>query len=189
MNLKRSLLVVLACLLVGVAAEAAEKTKKVYVYGIAISFNDSTVYLTDIQKLDSAVVTSKTKFLYGRDNYSYQLRDYLKGKGFNNPTCETTFALKQKDIEKKFIATKKRYGNGKFTLKHITPSEFQYTVISIDQEEESTVTKEERKAMKQKVKEEKKKAKEAKSKGPKPDGQKPDGPRPNGPMPNGPMPR
>lgn len=183
MNLKKHLLVVLACLLTGLAAEAAEKTKKVYVYGIAISFNDSTVYLTDIQKLDSAVVTSKTKFLYGRDNYSYQLRDYLKGKGFNTPTCETTFALKQKDIEKKFIATKKRYGNGKFTLKHLTPSEFQYTVIALDKDEEETpMTKEERKAMKQKAKEEKK-GKMPQTKRTKPEGPKHDGPTPNGPMP------
>lgn len=191
MILKKLLLVLVAFLMVGSVAKAADKTKQVYVYGMAISFNDSTVYMTDIQTLDSAAVRSKTGFLYGRDNYSYQLRDYLKSKGFQTPTCETTFSVKKKDIEKKFIATKKRYGNGKYTLKHITPNEFQYTVITLDVDDEKSMTKEERKAMKVQAKEAKAKAKaEAKAKveerktlkkelkdkkkGPKPEGQRPE---------------
>lgn len=191
MILKKLLLVLVAFLMVGSVAKAADKTKQVYVYGMAISFNDSTVYMTDIQTLDSAAVRSKTGFLYGRDNYSYQLRDYLKSKGFQTPTCETTFSVKKKDIEKKFIATKKRYGNGKYTLKHITPNEFQYTVITLDVDDEKPMTKEERKAMKVQAKEAKAKAKaEAKTKaeerkalkkelknkkkGPKPEGQRPE---------------
>lgn len=165
MILKKLLLVLVAFLMVGSVVKAADKTKQVYVYGMAISFNDSTVYMTDIQTLDSAAVRSKTGFLYGRDNYSYQLRDYLKSKGFQTPTCETTFSVKKKDIEKKFIAAKKRYGNGKYTLKHITPNEFQYTVITLDVDDEKPMTKEERKAMKVQAKEAKAKAKaEAKAK-------------------------
>lgn len=191
MILKKLLLVLVAFLMVGSVAKAADKTKQVYVYGMAISFNDSTVYMTDIQTLDSAAVRSKTGFLYGRDNYSYQLRDYLKSKGFQTPTCETTFSVKKKDIEKKFIAAKKRYGNGKYTLKHITPNEFQYTVITLDVDDEKPMTKEERKAMKVQAKEAKAKTKaEAKAKaeerktlkkelkdkkkGPKPEGQRPE---------------
>ena len=46
MILKKLLLVLVAFLMVGSVAKAADKTKKVYVYGIAISFNDSTVYKT-----------------------------------------------------------------------------------------------------------------------------------------------
>lgn len=189
MILKKLLLVLVAFLMVGSVAKAADKTKRVYVYGMAISFNDSTVYMTDIQTLDSAAVKSKTGFLYGRDNYSYQLRDYLKSKGFQTPTCETTFSVKKKDIEKKFIAAKKRYGNGKYTLKHITPNEFQYTVITLDVDDEKPMTKEERKAMKVQAKEAKAKAKakakaeerktlkkelKDKKKGPKPEGQRPE---------------
>ena len=187
MILKKLLLVLVAFLMVGSVAKAADKTKQVYVYGMAISFNDSTVYMTDIQTLDSAAVRSKTGFLYGRDNYSYQLRDYLKSKGFQTPTCETTFSVKKKDIEKKFIAAKKRYGNGKYTLKHITPNEFQYTVITLDVDDEKPMTKEERKAMKVQAKEAKAKAKakaevrktlkkelKDKKKGPKPEEQRPE---------------
>lgn len=59
MILKKLLLVLVAFLMVGSVAKAADKTKKVYVYGMAISFNDSTVYMTDIQTLDSAAVKAR----------------------------------------------------------------------------------------------------------------------------------
>lgn len=182
MKLRHYLLVALTCLLMDGTATAAEKTKKVYMYGIAISFNDSTIYLTDIQVIDSAVVTNKGHFLYGRDSYSYQLRDHLKGQGFNTPTCVTTFATKQKDIEKRFISTKKRYGNGKYTLKHITPGEFKYTAVTLDDDNEAAISKEDRKAMKQKAKAEKK---ANAHKGDKPKGPRHDGPRHDG-APDGP---
>ena len=159
MLLKKYLFAALACLMMASNANAAEKTKKVYVYGTAISFNDSTVYITDIQTLDSAVITKKSKFLYGRDSYSYQFRDYLKANETSTPTCATTFATKQKDIEKKYIATKKRYGNGKFILKHITPNQFQFSTIEMDNDEEVTLSKQERKALKKKEKAERKKEK------------------------------
>ena len=48
---------------------------KVYMFGFAASFNDSTVYFTNVQTVDSAWMDTKTKFLLGRDNYSYQLRN------------------------------------------------------------------------------------------------------------------
>ena len=129
-------------------------------YGFAASFNDSIVYFTDIQTLDSATIASKSGFLYGRDNYSYQLRDYLKGHGCATPTCITTFSVKRKDIEKKYVSLKKKYANGKYIVKHVTPSEFAYTVISPDEDMDvDMLTKAERKAIKQKNKQEMKEQK------------------------------
>ena len=75
--------------------------------------------------------------------------------------------------------------------RYITPNEFQYTVITLDVDDEKPMTKEERKAMKVQAKEAKAKAKvEAKAKaeerktlkkelkdkkkGPKPEGQRPE---------------
>ena len=66
-----------AALLISITSQAKNEMRKAYVFGFASSFNDSTVYFTDIQELDSAWFTSKNKFLIGRENYSYQLRDYL----------------------------------------------------------------------------------------------------------------
>ena len=134
MNKSKILLLIALCIAVFTTSAAREKQKQVFMYGVAVSFNDSTVYLTDIQPMDSAVVVGKCHFLYGRDNYSYQLRDYLKEIGCTTPTCATTYALSRKDIEKKFLATRKRYGGGKYSVKHITPTEFKYQLISVDEE-------------------------------------------------------
>ena len=156
----KTLLFILAALVATTTLYAAGKKTRVYVYGFAAAFNDSLVYFTDIQTLDSATIASKSGFLYGRDNYSYQLRDYLKGHGCATPTCITTFSVKRKDIEKKYVSLKKKYANGKYIVKHVTPSEFAYTVISPDEDMDvDMLTKAERKAIKQKHKQEMKEQK------------------------------
>lgn len=111
-------------------AVAENKVQTLYIYGFAASFNDSTVYFTDIQKVDSAYIDSKTKFLIERENYSYQLRDYLKSQGWSTPTCVTTYAMSRDDAEKKFVAMKKKYVNGgHYTIKYLTSAEFKYQAI------------------------------------------------------------
>ena len=97
MELKRRLLCAIM-VLASLSTFAENKARTVYMYGFAASFNDSTVYFTEIQQLDSAYVDSKTKFLYSRENYSYQLRDYLGAQGFKNATCITSFAMTRKDL-------------------------------------------------------------------------------------------
>ena len=81
-------LLALALLLMPSLMFALQKQERLYVYGVATSFNDSTVYITEIQQLDSAWVDTKTGFLYSRNNYSFQLRDHLKANGFAPPTSQ-----------------------------------------------------------------------------------------------------
>lgn len=108
----------------------ANRATKVYLFGFAASFNDSTVYFTEVQELDSAYIDSKTKFLYSRENYSYQLRDHLTAAGANTPTCVTCFALKRKDIDKKYANLKKKYTKGgKFIVKEVKSTDFHYQAI------------------------------------------------------------
>ena len=113
---------------------SANRPSKVYLFGFAASFNDSTVYFTEIQELDSAYIDSKTKFLYSRENYSYQLRDHLTEEGAKTPTCITCFALKRKDIEKKYARLRKKYtANGKFIVKEVKQPGFRYQAIKPDE--------------------------------------------------------
>lgn len=110
---------------------SANKPTKVYMFGFAASFNDSTVCFTDIQEIDSAYIDSKTKFLFSRENYSYQLRDYLQGQNFNTPTCVTVFATTRKEIEKKYEQMKKKYSGGKnlYAIKEIKSPDFTFQAI------------------------------------------------------------
>lgn len=154
---------------------------KLYIYGFVMSFNDSTVYLTDIQETDSAWIDKKTKFLYSRENYSYQLRDYMRGIGVTNPTCVTIYDRKKKKIEKKYTKLKKKYvSQGIYTVKYITPTDFQYSTLTPDESEMYSDSKAAKKARKQKKKEAKKQRKE-KGAPPSRDGGRPQGP--NGGMP------
>ncbi|MBR1400546.1 MAG: hypothetical protein IJ604_04325 [Prevotella sp.] len=115
---------------------------KIYIFGFSASFNDSIIYFTEIQELDSAWIDDKTNFLLERNNYSYQLRDYLTEKGQPNRTCVTTYALERKDIEKKYIEMKNLYTkepkgkkgkkkkNRNFDIRLLTLNDFKYEVIT-----------------------------------------------------------
>ena len=128
MNMKIYKFIVLGItIFLSLNVQAVKRQTKVFMYGFAASFNDSIVYITDIQTIDSAWVDSRTGFLYSRNNYSYQLRDFLQRIGVEHPTCITAFAIKRKDIEKKYLSIKKRYTTkGKFTIKYIEVKDFQY---------------------------------------------------------------
>ena len=107
---------------------------KVYMYGIAASFNDSTIYFTDIQAVDTVWLDSKTKFLINRNDYSYQLKNYFENIGLPHRTCVVTYALKRKDIEKKFQKTRNKYvKKGKTELKYINKQEFQFKSVALDE--------------------------------------------------------
>ena len=50
------------------------KLTPTYMFGVVTSFNDSVVYFTEIQRLDSTWINTKNNFLYSREYYSFQLR-------------------------------------------------------------------------------------------------------------------
>lgn len=173
-------------MLVSLASMGESKVQQLYMFGFAASFNDSTVYFTDIQRVDSAYIDSKTKFLVERENYSYQLRDYLKKQGWATPTCVTTYAQSRDDAEKKFVAMKKKYtGNQHYTIKYIPASEFQFNAITPT--EVVYVTSGDNSAKAEKPKKDKDKKKKDKSEGrpTPPDGAPMNGERPMGPPPSG----
>lgn len=126
----RKLILTLVVALTALTASAVNKPERVYMYGFAASFNDSTVYFTSLQEIDSVYIDSKTKFLYSRDNYSYQLRDYLSAHGAENYTCTTVFALNRKAAEKKYAKLRKRYTQGgKYTVKDLSKTDFFFVPI------------------------------------------------------------
>ena len=125
------------------AATAKNIATKGYLFGFASSFNDSIVYFTNIQEVDSVWINTKTKFLYSRENYSYQLRDHLRDNGMDAPTCVTVFSTNRKDIEKKYINLKRRYTSNKrqsYIVKYLTDENFQFRAIPFENDESQDVT-------------------------------------------------
>ena len=97
----------------GVASAKGVGSTSVYIFGMSFSFNDSTVYFTEIQKIDSAWLVGKGKMLEGRSTYAAQLKNYFSSQGLANQTCVIYFARSEKAILKKFTKVRDRYINPK----------------------------------------------------------------------------
>ncbi len=113
---------------------------KMYMFGFAASFNDSTVYFTDIQEVDSAWIETKTNFLLGREYYSNQLRNYLKFRQQPNRTCIVMFDKKKSKLEKKYLKLKRLYTTSKdgmnhFDVQHLSHQDFSFKAVNMNIEE------------------------------------------------------
>ena len=103
------------------------KEKAVYAFGVAASFNDTVVYFTDIQVLDS-VKLDKGGFLPKRDLYTYQLKNYLEYdlKSLDY-TCMIYFSENKKKLEKEAAKVKSKYKKNKtIVLMPIAPEAFRF---------------------------------------------------------------
>lgn len=131
-----------------ISVQAKNEAKKTYMFGFASSFNDSTVYITDVQEVDSAWFSSKNHFLISRENYSYQLKTYLEGQGEEHRTCVVEFADKLADAEKAWNKLYNRYAHNQkkknnqkqtdelppFQIKKITKEQFSFQAVTPNDE-------------------------------------------------------
>lgn len=103
------------------------KEKQVYAFGVAASFNDSVVYCTEIQVLDSAEL-DKNGFLPKRELYTYQLKNHLEYE-MKKPdyTCMIYFSESKSKLEKEATKVKGKYkkGNGQI-LQTVNPTDFTF---------------------------------------------------------------
>lgn len=100
--------------------------KSVYVFGVAASFNDSVVYYTEIQQVDS-VSLDKNNFLPKRDLYSYQLKNHVE-YDLKKPdyTCMIYFSESKSKLEKEAVKVKAKYKTSTLSLQAIDPATFTF---------------------------------------------------------------
>ena len=104
------------CLIVPSFAFAKDGKKKerkkkiqteVYVLGATLSFSDSIVYFTEIQRVEGAVI--EDGFLPNRHLYSYELKDYMSfEEGKPGRTSFIYFSDKRSTLEKQEQKVKKQ---------------------------------------------------------------------------------
>ena len=109
---------------------------KAYMFGFVASFNDSIVFFTDIQEVDSVWVLDKKELLAGRSSYAYQLREFFTNS-FNMPnrTCIVISDKNRKNVEKKYAKMKKIYvekGANKYDVHYTNSSEFRFHAVNMD---------------------------------------------------------
>lgn len=111
-----------------------KRVPKVYIFGVAASFSDSTIYFTDVQEIDSVWINDKNNFLLNRSDYSYQLKNYLESQGQSRRTCIVSYALKRKDLEKKYMKMRNKYvKKGYLDIRNIDSNEFKFTPVDLDE--------------------------------------------------------
>lgn len=114
--------------------------KKAYMFGFSASFNDSIVYFTNIQEVDSVWFTQKKSFLAGRREYANQLRDYCNDK-LNQPkrTCIVIGDKQYKKVAKKYEKMKKMYTQNKkvtYDVRFISEEDFKFAPVNMSDSKE-----------------------------------------------------
>lgn len=90
-----------------------DEPKRIYMYGVSVDFNDSIIYMTDIQYIDSMIVKSDGS-LHDLSNYSIQMKYFLEGDlGESNQTCAVVYSDNKKKLEKRYVKTRKKYQSDK----------------------------------------------------------------------------
>lgn len=104
-----------------------DKDKPVYAFGVAASFNDTVVYYTEIQLLDS-VFLDKNGFLPDRELYAYQLKNHLEyDMKKMDYTCMIYFSENKNKLLKDANKIKAKYKKtGNIVLLPITAADFTF---------------------------------------------------------------
>ncbi len=133
--------ILLALLLAGALPQEMEakriKVPKMFMFGFSASFQDSIIYMTDVQEVEGAWYETKSKFLLGRQHYSYQLKDFLANtRQQPNRVCVVMFALTRKEAEKQFIKLRKEYtvkAKGKYDVRYLTTTDFKFQPVDMSE--------------------------------------------------------
>lgn len=110
-----------------------KKQSEVYLFGVATSFNDTLVHFTDIQPVEGAAI-NKQGFLEARNQYAYQLKNYLENvMSLPNRTCAVFFHTNKSKLEKDYSKLRKKYVERK-DLKYETlpTSNFQFKTFKLE---------------------------------------------------------
>lgn len=127
----------LATLVPTTTSAKKEVVQKMYMFGMAASFNDSIVHFTDIQDVDSAWINSKNKFLLGRDSYSYQLRVHLSDQlQMPHRTCIVIYNQNREKLEKQYqkmlrLYTVPKKGSQRFDVRMVESGTFHFEAIDM----------------------------------------------------------
>lgn len=152
MNQIRTIIICAIGVVCGVMQVQAKNVleKKAYMFGFSASFNDSIVYFTNIQQVDSVWFTQKKSMLVNRSTYSNQLRHYCDEK-LNQPkrTCVVIGDKSFKKVEKKYKMMKKLYTQSKETtydVRFIPEEDFKFVTVNMSEgDNEIILTKAEKK--------------------------------------------
>lgn len=109
------------------------KSMTLFLYGVSISLNDSSVYITDVTPVDGAYLQNK-KFLGGASEYTTQMNQYFTKKVGDRRTNAVFFHKTRKDAEKAYMKLRKRYTKKGIELQAIPTGDFTFQAVRYEAE-------------------------------------------------------
>ncbi len=107
-------------------AQSKKEAKGVYLFGVAGSFTDSIVYVTDVQFVADAQLDNKG-LLMERAVYSNRLKSFVEQEdGLSGRTAAVFYHKKKSSLEKKLKKIKGKYRKSKVLILHEVPAEFKF---------------------------------------------------------------
>ena len=91
----------------------SKKESGVCMFAYGTDFNDSTVYVSAISRVDGALLDKKTNFLAYRQAFSQQLKDYLDRTYGGSHTCAVFFNANRAKLEKTYAKMRRNAAKSK----------------------------------------------------------------------------
>ena len=116
-SLKAIICLVLLCMAAVGPAQAKKhhvKQKSIYMIGVCMSLVDSTIFMTDMHRVDGVTIEDKTHFLKDRQLYSLQLKQFVEAQYKGGPYIPAVYSSQnRKRMERRYLSLHKRYVQGK----------------------------------------------------------------------------
>ncbi len=103
----------LVFLSVNVASAQSKSNGGVCMFAYGTDFNDSTVYVTAISRVDGAMLDKKTNFLAYRQTFSQQMKNYLDRTYGGSHTCAVFFNSNRAKLEKVYAKMRRNAAKNK----------------------------------------------------------------------------
>lgn len=130
--MKKTLILLSALLLLATLTLSAKKKQQpsqtIYLYALSASFNDTIVYITDIQTVDSAYMERK-HILGGLHAYVQQVDRHFAAKGMPHRINTIFFQTKRSKAEKQFVKLRKKYSQSNVSLQILPQGEFTFQAV------------------------------------------------------------
>lgn len=130
--MKKILFIITVLICVGslkASAQKMEKMPEAYLFSMATSLTDSVAYVSEVIALDNAWHDKTNGFLYSRDEYSTQFRNYVEKQGVSHPMAATTFNVKREKAEKKLLKMKSKLQKKGYLIKVVSRTDFAYKAV------------------------------------------------------------
>ncbi len=125
------ILFALVALCAALQVSARDRQQSIYMFAYGTSFNDSTIYLSNVEVVKNATLEQKTNFLNNRLSYSNAFKQFLDVKYSGIHTTAVFFNVKREKLEKMYLKIRRNAQKSRtMRLVEVPASDFRFSVLA-----------------------------------------------------------